>query len=355
MSEKPLKILKYPKRRNEIVTVLSAEFARLPSGSRLPGTVELCKRFKCASMTINRALGELEVRGEIFRVQGKGTFIPCRELNNIYILAPAPSGRWPKENNLYEAILKYAKNKGIAIHIIYATTNNIPWELDMPSLQRIPQGASVIVSEHWYSYAFKFLEERRCRVVYFDDTWDLAVYPHGKIAQQWLQLVMPLRSSILEAVKRFKAAGHTRILFIHHCTDCQATAVQAFRAALQQENIPQEECMEAFGELHSLQGLCELIDARLYDKIQYNAILARHPIYITAALDTLKRHNRHIPRDFSLICLSETPQMRNSHITTIECKPIAAAGCKAVDILCSDLAVQQKIQLDFELNERGSV
>jgi DNA-binding transcriptional regulator YhcF (GntR family) len=126
MLEKPLKILKYPKRRNEIVTVLSAEFARLPSGSRLPGTVELCKRFKCASMTINRALGELEVRGEIFRVQGKGTFIPNRELKNIYVLAPAPSGRWPKGNNLYEAILQYSREKGIAVHIIYATTNNVP-------------------------------------------------------------------------------------------------------------------------------------------------------------------------------------------------------------------------------------
>ena len=355
MPEKTLKILKYPKRRNEIVSTLSVEFSALPSGSRLPGTAELCKRFHCAAMTIHRALGELEVRGEIFRVQGKGTFIPNRELKNIYVLAPAPSGRWPKSNNLYEAILNYAQKRGIAVHIIYATTDNIPWELDMSSLQRIPQSASVIVSEHWYHYAFRFLAERRCKVVYFDDTWDLAFYPHGEIAQQWLQLLMPLKSSTLEAVKRFKAAGHTRILFIHHCSDCQATAVQAFRAALQSENIPPEQCMEAYGELHSLQGLRELFDARFYDKTQYNAILARHPIYITAALDVLKRHNCRIPRDFSLISLSESPQMRSSHITTIDCKPYAAAGCKAVDILCSDPVMPKRIQLDFELNDRGSV
>ena len=65
------KKLKYPKRRSEIVNTLSAEFSVLPSGSRLPATAELCKRFNCAAMTIHRALGELEVRGEIYRIQGK--------------------------------------------------------------------------------------------------------------------------------------------------------------------------------------------------------------------------------------------------------------------------------------------
>ena len=349
------KNLKYPKRRSEIVSTLSAEFSTLPSGSRLPATAELCKRFNCAAMTIHRALGELEVRGEIYRIQGKGTFIPCRELKNIYILAPAPSGRWPNQNNLYDTVLNYAERKGIAVHIIYATVDNISWELDMSSLQRIPQGSSVIVPSLWYNYTFKFLQERQCKVVFFDESWDLAAYHFGEIAMQWHQLVMPIASSIAEAVRRFKAAGHTNILFVHHCDNCQATAIQAFRSALQQENIPHEQCLEMYGELNRVQSLHELFDSRFNEKTAYNAILARHPVYASAALATIKRYKRHIPRDFSMICLSETPQMRNSHITTISITPVEAAGCKAVDILCSNLPMPQRIHLDFEINDRGSV
>ena len=52
---------KLPKRKDEIVTALRAEISTLPSGARLPGNLELCRRFHCAGKTITRAIGELEL------------------------------------------------------------------------------------------------------------------------------------------------------------------------------------------------------------------------------------------------------------------------------------------------------
>lgn len=53
-----------------------------PHGSLLPTEQELCDRFSTSRMTVRKALDELENKNVIYRIQGKGSFVPAFEINN---------------------------------------------------------------------------------------------------------------------------------------------------------------------------------------------------------------------------------------------------------------------------------
>lgn len=48
---------------------------RLAPGARLPGETALAEHYGCARMTVRRARRELEERGLVVVVHGKGTFV----------------------------------------------------------------------------------------------------------------------------------------------------------------------------------------------------------------------------------------------------------------------------------------
>jgi len=61
-----------------------------PPGGRVPGELELARRFKVSRMTANRAIRELVTEGSLVRHQGLGTFVadihaesPLMEIRNI--------------------------------------------------------------------------------------------------------------------------------------------------------------------------------------------------------------------------------------------------------------------------------
>lgn len=354
MSDKQT-VRKFPKRKNEIIAALSAEIRTLPSGARLPGTAELCRRFNCASMTITRAMGELELRGELFRVRGKGTFVPCRELREVYVLIPAPGGLRSNDNSIYDRIIREAGRRGIIAHMIYATTDNVPNHIAYTSLERIPAGSAVIVTDHWYHHVFRFLSERRCRVVYFDAFWDLSIQVNSEFALPWHRLVVPIRSAIGEAVHRLAQANHRDILYLHRCVHCETTGIRSFREALQRENIPVRPAWEMYGE-DSFQGLCENLSRRLYELPDCNAILARYPLQAEAATTVLWQMKRSVPRDYSVICLEDHPRLLACipSVTVINAFPGNAAS-KALDILAAGEAAPQQEIMNFEIIDRRSV
>jgi GntR family transcriptional regulator len=53
-----------------------------PRGSLLPTEQELCDMFNTSRMTVRKALDELENKNVIYRIQGKGSFVPAFEINN---------------------------------------------------------------------------------------------------------------------------------------------------------------------------------------------------------------------------------------------------------------------------------
>ena len=347
---------RFPKRKNEIVAALSEEIRALPSGARLPATLELCRRFRCAGMTVTRALGELELRGEIYRINRRGTFVSCRELREVYVLVPAPGGRWPGATPVYNRILQEAERRGIPVHMIYITGDNIPSHIDRASVERIPVGGAVIVVSYWYHYVFRFLAERRCRVVLFDSFWDLSIQMDSEIAMTWCRLRLPLREAIGEAVRRLAAAGHRNILYLHRSVHCDTMGIRAFREALHREKIPSRPAWETYGE-DDYQELYETLRKRLYELPECNAILARYPMQAEVAVAVLRQLKRRIPRDVSVISLEDHPRLLacTPPVTVVNSMPTGEAAGRALDMLAAGAATGESATLNFTVADRGSV
>ncbi len=348
-------VSKTKKRRAELVAALSAEFAASPSGARLASTAELRKRFDCAGMTIARALDELELRGEIVRIQGKGTFAACRELNTVYVLTPAPSAVWRPEDTLLARTIEAGARLGITVNAIYATSSNHPDDIDFMSLKRIPERAAVIVSGHWYHHMFDFLVERHCNVVYFCNSWDLRVLPEYELIMRWHRLRMPFRSALQEAVRRCKAAGRKRIMFLHGCVHCDTMGIRAFREALRKNRVHHDPGLEVFC-FSEFRYMCEILESRLSEVPECDAIIANNPDQAEAAVTVLRKFGRSVPRDMSLVCLRDHLRLAASDmpVTTIDSAP-DSAGAAALEMLASGSAEPLERTLDFEVIDRKSI
>lgn len=343
------------KLHDRLVAGLSAEFAVLPSGSRLPSTAELKERFGVASMTVTRALDVLVTRGEIVRIQGKGTFTACREIDTIYMLTPAPSPLWRPEDMLLTSVIEAGKKLGIVIRSIYATFSNRPEDIDWNSVKRIPDHAAVIVSGHWYHHLFGFLVERHCRVVYFSNSWDLHIIPEYPILLQWHRLELPHREAMLEAVRRLKAAGRRKIMLLHRCVHCATMGIQAFRAALQEHRIIHYPELELFCP-ENYNQLCEILEIRFSEVPDCDAAIAWHSTPAEAAATVLQRLGRTIPGDVSLISLDEHPRLETGDlpITVIDASP-DGSGMAAVEILAQNPATPQVRKINYQIYDRKSV
>lgn len=100
------------------LTRLIAE-QRLQAGDRLPGQNELAARFGTTVLTIHRALAELERERQIYRLNGKGTFVgprPVARTRNLCLVLPGehlddPAVNpffWPFVRHLLHAFLTVA-------------------------------------------------------------------------------------------------------------------------------------------------------------------------------------------------------------------------------------------------------
>lgn len=342
-------------RHDQLVAELSTEFAVLPSGARLPSTAELKQRFGIASMTVTRALDTLVMRGEIVRIQGKGTFTACREIDTIYFLTPAPSPLWRPEDTILTSAIEAGQKLGIVIRSIYATFSNRPEDIDWNSVKRIPERAAVIVSGHWYHHLFDFLLERHCRVVYFSNSWDLHILPEYPIISQWHHLEMPYREAMCEAVRRLKAAKRRKIMLLHHCVHCGTMGILAFRAALRTHEIPHYPELELFCTDNYSQ-LCEILKTRFSEVPDCDAVLASHSLQAEAAIAVLRQLGRAIPGDISLLSLDEHPHLATGDlpVTVIDAAP-DDSGAAAVEMLAQCPVMPQTRKLNYKVYDRKSV
>lgn len=80
-------------RSTEIVRVLAEELASLPPGTRVASESEVGKRFGVGRAAARAALGELERRMLVSRIQGGGTFTRRRV---DYLVAPGRAPSWSR-------------------------------------------------------------------------------------------------------------------------------------------------------------------------------------------------------------------------------------------------------------------
>ncbi len=89
---------------------------RLAPGAMIPSERELCERFRVSRITVRKALEELTVNGEIYKLHGKGTFktrntaSSIREL--VYVIYNIGMVSYPGRERSIQAMAEVAERRG---------------------------------------------------------------------------------------------------------------------------------------------------------------------------------------------------------------------------------------------------
>ncbi len=338
----------------QLVRGLSAEFALLPPETRLPSAPELKERFNVAYMTVTRALDELADRGEIVRIRGRGSFTANRKLDTVYVLTPCPSTVWNKDTSVLDGVLEEARKLGIAVRSIYATLNNNPPDIHIPSLERIPEGAAVVVPGMWYCHLFDWLKQRRCNVAFIDDDCVGCAYIERRYPE-WHRIVPPRFSTAVEAVRILKNSGRKRILLLHYSTMYMDAVPRGFREGLAAVNLPFDPRLEIhlWGDLQMIQGEIHVL---YLDGVKFDALVTQSALYALAAVEMLLARGIRIPEDLAVVSLEDSPLLSACAV------PVSAidsnrggTGAKAVRILSEMPSGPVRSTVDFKFFKRKSL
>ncbi len=290
--------------RRQIAQILSREFAPMPPGTRIPGGLELQKRFGVSYHTVTAALDELIVRGEIIRINGKGSFTASREVRTIYYLIPCPGSMRNGENEILKGVFAEAKQLGSRIITVYMSCTNQINNVDWANVRRIPPCAPVIVSGFWYWRIFDFLVSRQCNVVYLNDRPDLKSVAKSEIIMNWHRIDSLRSVCVAEAVKHLKEAGRRKILLLHTGVHCQTTPVSGFRTALKKFRLRHYPELEFFCH-ENYHDQREMLEIFISEEHEFDAVIAQTSQQALAASAALQNCGRRVPKDVSLVSLTE--------------------------------------------------
>lgn len=338
----------------QLVRGLSAEFALLPPETRLPSAPELKERFNVAYMTVTRALDELADRGEIVRIRGRGSFTANRKLDTVYVLTPCPSTVWNKDTSVLDGAMEEARKLGITVRSIYATLSNNPPDIHIPSLERIPEGAAVVVPGQWYCHLFEWLKQRRCHVAYIDDDCVGCAYIERRYPE-WHRIMPPRARTAAEAVRVLKNSGRKRILLLHHSTMHMDAVPRGFREGLAAVNLPFDPRLEIhlWGDLLRIQSELHML---YLDEVKFDAMVTQSALYALAAVEMMLSHGIRVPEDVAVVSLQDSPLLATCAVPVSAFDPNRpGTGMTAVRILASTSAAPVRTTVDFKFFKRKSI
>lgn len=90
--------------------------SRLRPGEAIPSERELCEQFKISRITVRKALEQLTVNGEIYKLHGKGTFKSFNRFNEIrelvYVICNTAMISSPGREKVIRALAETAERRG---------------------------------------------------------------------------------------------------------------------------------------------------------------------------------------------------------------------------------------------------
>ena len=295
-----------PSLHQQLVAGLSAEFAKLPAGTRLPSTHELKKRFNVAYMTVTRALDELVLRGDIVRFQGKGTFAAIKSPAVIYYLIHCPLELKVEQSSTLNSAIEQAELSGGKIRLVPMTKNDVQGDVDWQSVKTIPDEALVLLDNiNNYRYILDFLIDKKCRVALINTRPEY--YLDWKLQLSKISNIYPQRKEcIFKAVELLAKRGRKNLFLIHEGPSWNNPVRSAFREALQKFDLKFDLNNELFTtakpgqcrtRLMTMQHLLEQIDG----------VICIHPNQALETFNVLKSCSRNVPGDVSIVCLNDSP------------------------------------------------
>ena len=222
--------------QRRLADALEKELRGLVPGTQLPSVRALSERFACAPKTMMRTIALLEAQHLVVRMPRRGIFTAQCAIRKIFFLTPCPAHVYPFDAQPFNDAERAARACGIVVEPVPISQINSETVIDWNALRQIPCGAPVIVSSTWYHAVFDFLNERRCRVVFYDSEVEWEHVFAARIVD-WHRIEMRCRNRIKAAVAYLAGKGCKNILFIHGCSHEAYPSWHEFRRALRQHGL----------------------------------------------------------------------------------------------------------------------
>ena len=339
----------------QLVEGLSAEFAKLPPGTRLPGTQELKKRFNVAYMTVTRALDELVLRGDIVRFQGRGSFTATRSPAVIYYLIHCPLELKVEQSPILNSAVEQAERCGGRIRLIPLTKSDVQGDVDWQSVKTIPDGALVLLDNFSnYRYILDFLLNKECRIALVNTRPEY--YQNWQMLLARISNIYPQRQEMVHNAVRLLAERGRKNLFLIHEGPAWSNPVRAaFRHALEENGLEFNLNNELFASSQPGQCWARLITLQ-HCLNEIDGIICVYPNQALEAFNVFKTCSRNVPEDVSIISLSDSPLLAANAvgITAFDMN-LSECGREAVKMLYSRESLPQEKYVDFLFKKRNSI
>lgn len=339
----------------QLVDGLSAEFARLPPGSPIPGTQTLQKRFGVAYMTVTRALDELVLRNEIVRFRGKGSFTAAGRVRIIYFLLPCPPEVKTVQTPFLDGVWAQAQRSGIRVRSFPVAKYDSIGDIDWHMMQTLPEYAPVIISSMAiYHWVLDFLLERHCRIVIVNNQTEWCQYDAERIARCH-QVFVDRRALMKTAVRMLAAAGRKRFVLIHEGPSLSNPLRAAYREALKECGLDYAPELELYSPDHYAVTRVRL-EMMLALHPGVDAVVATYASQALAAWNLLQARGRKVPEELSLIALEDHVSLATNAtgIAAVQIDPWET-GRVAVQILAENHEKPVFRSIGISVNPRESI
>lgn len=326
----------------------------LRPGDRIQSVRTLADKFNVSIKSVQYAFDSLERDGLIERKAGSGTFVKNKSvsasLKAIKLLTPVlnMSSLPPYPQHVFrvcqDGLLSGAGRLKRNVELVPISTSNKCGDIEWTFLKDLNENDDVIVLGSWYRALFQFLQERKCRVVYFDNSY---IAPeHLDIAKNWCRVRFSYEDAFSNIAAHLKAVGFKKIAVCKRYNGStekddppEYSLIDAHRHALISNNLKFSPALyqpfHCQGELKGEQLRDNII--KLWKDIKFDSLVLYSVGDVQTVISTLTKDLKlRVPEDAAVVNWGDYPflQQMSPSVSAMSI-PFFEMAEKAADLLCS--------------------
>lgn len=313
-----------------------------PAHNRIPSEREFCRLLNVSHITVRQAFNELTKEGFLFRIPGKGTFVPeRRESRGQGIGVVIPDTREPISPSFLSALLfgikRAASNAGFRLFLFTDTdTDYLNLEKDDP-LQGV-----ILIDPQLRDARFLILQEKHFPFVVL-----------GNPGQQGIPFVDNDNVKIgYMLTKYLLEQGHRKIAFLNgplYFTNAEDRK-RGFLNALAEFNIPLSDFFIEHGAFREEDGY---LITRKFLSERPDALICSDDQQLLGAFRAIQEAGLHVPEEIALACSNHSmfTKIAVPKITLIDIFPenLGTAAAEKLIAIISGKKTENATILDAEL------